>query len=187
MHDPSLKRLAGTDGYISDYTLRELRKLKIGGTERIPTLEEVFRWAKPNMMGVYVELKSTGTDAAVAELIRDMEMGPYVVVGSFDKGLLREFKKRMPEVYTSVLFHEVGVDPISMAMETEADFVHPCWENEGNRPDELLDNFWVEGVHGAGLGVIAWHEERPAVVRALYHLGVDGICSNRPDILYRLR
>jgi glycerophosphoryl diester phosphodiesterase len=38
-------------------------------------------------------------------------------------------------------------------------------------------------VRAAGLGIIAWHEERPAEIAALRALGVDGICSNAPDLL----
>ncbi len=187
MHDSSLERLTGASGDISDRTLQELRELRVGGTEPIPTLEEVFEWAKASMIGVYVELKGPGTDVAVAELVQHIGMERYVVVGSFDKGLVERFKKLMPEVYTSILFHKVRTDPTRLASETNADFVHPCWENEGNCPDELLSRSWIDRVHGAGLGVIAWHEERPDVIKALYHLGVDGICSNRPDMLYRLR
>ena len=38
-------------------------------------------------------------------------------------------------------------------------------------------------VRNAGLGIITWHEERPAEIAALSQLGVDGICSNAPDLL----
>ncbi len=187
IHDFSLKRLTGAEKEVSDVTLQEIRQLKVMGSEPIPTLQDVFEWARANMMGVYVELKGKGTDAAVAELVESNGMERYVIVGSFDEGLVKEFKHRMPEVYTSILFREVDVDPLDMASKAEADFVHPCWENEGPRPDLLLSQEWVERVHTSGLGVIAWHEERPEVIRGLYNLGVDGICSNRPDLLYEVR
>lgn len=187
MHDSSLRRLTGAGGEVSDLTVRELKDLRVGGSEPIPTLEEVFEWARTSMIGVYVELKGKGTEDAVAELVRNAGMERYVIVGSFDRGMVRRFKELMPDVYTSILFREVDVDPLTLASETNADFVHPCWENEGPRPDRLLSADWVETVHSAGLGVIAWHEERPDVIEGLYHLGVDGICSNRPELLYRLR
>ncbi len=186
MHDSTLERLTGVRGSISDRSLQELREIRVKGVEHIPTLEEVFDWARSSLVGVYVELKSPGTDVAVAELVRSMGMERYVIVGSFNRDLVKRFKKLMPDVYASILFHEVDLDPLLLALETGADFVHPCWENEGSRPDRLLNEAWVGRIHEAGLGVIAWHEERPEVIEALYRLGVDGICSNRPDMLYRL-
>ncbi len=187
IHDSSLGRLTGVAGEVSDRTLRELRELRVMGAGLIPTLEEVFGWAKLNMIGVYVELKGRDTDAAVAELVRGAGMERYVIVGSFDKDLVKGFGRLVPEAYTSILFHEVDVDPLALASETGANFVHPCWENKGERPDRLLSPEWIDRVHAAGLGVIAWHEERPEVIRGLYRLGVDGICSNRPDLLYSLQ
>ncbi len=187
MHDASLERLTGESGTISRHTLRELQGLRVRGVEPIPALDEVLKWAKANMVGVYIELKGAGTDAAAADLVQGIGMARYVIVGSFDKALVKGFKKQMPNVYTSILFHDIDVDAVSLAGEIGADFVHPCWENEGDRPDRLLDYGWVERVHSAGLGVIAWHEERPEVIKALYRLGVDAICSNRPDLLYALR
>jgi glycerophosphoryl diester phosphodiesterase len=34
-----------------------------------------------------------------------------------------------------------------------------------------------------GLGIILWHEERPEEIAALRQIGVDGVCSNAPDLL----
>jgi len=41
----------------------------------------------------------------------------------------------------------------------------------------------MERVRQAGLGVILWHEERPEEIAALRRVGVDGICSNAPELL----
>jgi glycerophosphoryl diester phosphodiesterase len=38
-------------------------------------------------------------------------------------------------------------------------------------------------VRRADLGVVCWHEERPAVLDALLRLGVAGICTDRLDVL----
>lgn len=40
-------------------------------------------------------------------------------------------------------------------------------------------------VRGAGLGIICWHEERPAEIAALSRIGVDGLCSDAPELLAR--
>src|SRR5690606_14059762 len=52
MHDPTLDRTTNGTGKVSDYTLEEIRKLRLKDTEgnltdyRIPTLDEALQWAK---------------------------------------------------------------------------------------------------------------------------------------------
>ncbi len=41
----------------------------------------------------------------------------------------------------------------------------------------------MRSVREAELGIICWHEERPSEIAALQALGVDGICSDRPELL----
>ena len=42
----------------------------------------------------------------------------------------------------------------------------------------------VEAAHGAGIAVIAWTVDDPARIAALTALGIDGICSNDPRLLW---
>ena len=70
-----------------------------------------------------------------------------------------------------------------LAASAGASYVHPCWERRSQRPDELLTEEWVAQARAAGLGVICWHEERPEVIAGLHRRGVDGICSDRPELL----
>jgi glycerophosphoryl diester phosphodiesterase len=82
------------------------------------------------------------------------------------------------------LFSSVHVDPVALASAVKADYVHPCWERFES-PSSLLTPEWIERVRDAGLGIVCWHEERPAEIAALNALGVDGICSDQPELLVR--
>ena len=185
IHDASLERLTEGTGLIKDHSWKELQHLHVNGQESIASLEEVLAWAKARSVGLYIELKGPGTDRAVANLIKRYQMQRYVIVGSFDRELVAGVKAAAPDIYTSIMFHELDVDPVSLAKEVHADFVHPCWEWAGDRPDKYLTSEWIKRVHDANLGIITWHEEGPAVVAALKKLGVEGICSNRPDLVVR--
>ena len=50
-------------------------------------------------------------------------------------------------------------------------------------PHTLLTPEWLQDVRHAGLGIIAWHEERLDVLQALLRLGFSGICTDRLDLL----
>ena len=179
IHDVSLEhlleRLTKGTGVVKVHSEEEL----------LAYLEEVFPWAKARIMGLYVKIKDPGADKVVANLVQRCRLQHHVIVGSFDRELVAGTKAAAPDVYTSILFRDLDVDPVSLAREVHADFVHPCWEWTGERPDRYLTPEWIKRVHKANLGVITWHEERPNVITALKKLGVQGICSNRPDLVAR--
>ena len=87
-----------------------------------------------------------------------------------------------PEVPRAVLFASTLEEPVQVAKAVAAHYVHPCWEAQ-SRPDHLLRGAWLDRVRAHTLGVICWHEERPDVVAGLYDLGVDGICTDIPELL----
>ena len=41
---------------------------------------------------------------------------------------------------------------------------------------------WVARMREAELGIICWHEERPDEIAVLRRVGVDGICSDAPEL-----
>jgi len=44
----------------------------------------------------------------------------------------------------------------------------------------------IASIRRHGLGIILWHEERPAELRKLVKLDVDGICTDKPDVLTKI-
>ncbi len=183
IHDANLRRLAGRGINIVDVTVDELQEVELGQGQRVPTLNEALHLCRELGIGAYLELKEAGTPIASALLVRQMGMTYHTIFSSFYPDLLQEVKQVLPHAYTSILFHEIDVDPLRLAEQSNANYVHPAWEKAAPRPDFFLTRSWVERVHAQDLGVITWHEERPAVVRVLRHMGVDGICSDRPDVI----
>ncbi len=183
IHDANLQRLAGRGINIADMTAEEVQSVEIRQGQRVPTLDEALRLCRELAIGAYLELKEPGTPIASALLVRQTDMTFHTIFSSFHPDLLLEVKQVLPHAYTAILFHDVDVDPLRLAQASNANYVHPAWEKAAPRPDFLLTRSWVERVHAQDLGVITWHEERPNVVRALRHIGVDGICSDRPDVI----
>ena len=48
--------------------------------------------------------------------------------------------------------------------------------------DATVDRALVDAAHDAGLAVNVWTVDDPARIAALAAIGVDGICTNVPDI-----
>jgi glycerophosphoryl diester phosphodiesterase len=180
-HDLALRGADGGARLIADSTLADLRATS--GGARLATLDEIIVRCRVQRLGLYLELKAGAAIAPMLEILRQHDFDE-VIVGSFRPDWLADLKQAAPELSTSVLFSSPAIDACALAGAAHADYVHPCWEWRDARPDALLTEDWVARVRAAGLGIISWHEERPAVIAGLRHRGVDGICSDRPELLW---
>jgi glycerophosphoryl diester phosphodiesterase len=73
MHDATLDRTSNGQGKVSDYTLADIRKLRLKDTEgnvtskTIPTLDEVLEWAKGKTI-LIIDQKDVSTDVRVQKI-----------------------------------------------------------------------------------------------------------------------
>lgn len=186
-HDHVVDHVTDGQGAVRDLSLTHLKTLTVAGPDGsrqpIPTLEEAIACCLEHDLGLYIEIKAGGAVPAVVEAIQRFNLKHQAIVGSFRPDWVAAVKKLDPSIPTSVLFSAVNVDPIKLAEAVGADYVHPCWEAAAPQPHRLLPREWMERVRHAGLGILLWHEERPEEIAALRRIGVDGICSNAPELL----
>ena len=191
IHDANLSGTTDGQGVVSDLTLAQIRRLDAGLGERVPTLAEVVDLARGRAQ-LYLELKGQHTPEPVMRVLQAMAFADQVIVSSFYPWLIQKVKflesasqRQTGRVRTSVLVRREDRrrDFVEWALAVEADYVHPCWENESPAPHTLLTPALIASIRRRGLGIIVWHEERPAELRELVQLDVDGICTDTPDIL----
>jgi glycerophosphoryl diester phosphodiesterase len=181
-HDDHLTDAQRRAHLVGQSILTELRAIDLGQGECIPTLAQAIELCKQERMGAYIELKDGQCVPAVVDTIRQQKFGDQCIVASFRPDWVAEAKAIAPRLLTSVLFSSTHVDAVELAQSVGANFVHPCWERFEN-PSSLLTPDWVARVRQAKLGIICWHEERPDEIAALRRVGVDGICSDAPELL----
>ncbi|MDQ7027704.1 MAG: hypothetical protein Q9P44_19345 [Anaerolineae bacterium] len=136
-------------------------------------------------LGMYLDIKQINIKAAVS-LFRTLDEYHYIkntIFGAFRPDYLADIKAARPDALTSILFSAVTMDVVLLAQAINADYVHPCWENRAEQPHQLLTPQWINAVREAELGIVCWHEERPSEIAALQALGVDAICSDKPELL----
>jgi glycerophosphoryl diester phosphodiesterase len=183
IHDHVLDRTTDGSGTVYDYNIEEIKGFDAGAGERIPTLDEAIECCLAHGLGPYLELKDVFCIGSVVAALRARDLFERAIVASFRPDWLAELKAQELRIRTAVLFGSIHVDPVALARAANAEFVHPGWETQAVEPHKLLTPEWMSRVRQAGLGIIAWHEERPSEIAALRALGVDGICSNAPDLL----
>ena len=99
-HDASLKRMCGIDGNVWEYTLKELQKMHLMGSEQtIPTFAEVLETIG-GKVPIIVEYKMDVPDTKVCELgdaLLQNYKGVYCIE-SFHPFAVAWYKKNRPEV-----------------------------------------------------------------------------------------
>ncbi len=182
-HDADLSRTCGVDARIEDLDFADLRGVRVGGTEPIPTLDEVLgTW--PGTM-VNIDCKS---DRAVAPLIarlRDGDALDRTCIGSFSDRRLAAIRDEFgSRVCTSCGPREIALLRAgSWLGRTGRTSAHAAQVPVRQGPITILDRRFVDVAHRAGLHVHAWTIDDPLEMQRLLDLGVDGIMTDRPAVL----
>ncbi|WP_446724942.1 glycerophosphodiester phosphodiesterase [Nocardioides lacus] len=189
-HDDVLDRVTDSTGSILDLTLQEVRGARIAGDHQVPTLAELFD-AFPDA-SFNIDLKSDGAGPALARFLDERGAHERVVVGSFGGRRLRAFRRLTGgKVATSAHPAEVAAYLLSPSLRLARlaigdDFVAfqvPHRRIVRGRVLPIVTRRFVERAHRAGKQVHVWTIDDPEEMRELLDLGVDGLMTDRTDLL----
>lgn len=204
LHDDTVDRTTNGRGRVATMTLAELQKLDAGyhwspdgGTTfpyrgqglTIPTLEDVFR-ALPELRMV-VEIKPSDRAAArlLCELIGQYRMQARVLVASFQEAPLRAFRAHCSEVATSAARLEttrfVLLSKIFLSRTLSPGF-QSLQVPPSSSGITIMTPRFVRAAHARNLKVECWTINDPARMQQYINWGVDGIVTDRPDLLLQL-
>jgi glycerophosphoryl diester phosphodiesterase len=190
-HDDTLQRLTDGAGKVWEQDWEELRKLDTGfrfgpGTGYpwrgrglgIPLLEELagaFPEAYLNL-----DLKQDGIEEAVAAEVARLGIGERIMIGSFRDARISRFRVLTSgTVATSAgpreLARAVAASRVGRAAAGAADALQV--------PGRLATPRLIAAAHRAGKHLHAWTINDTTTMNRLLDWGVDGIMSDRPDLL----
>lgn len=195
-HDHDLDRLTDGTGWVWDHDWADLRPLdaahsfdrrrgypRRGEGIRIPLLEEILT-TFPDVM-VNVELKQDGIEEAVADELRRLDAFDRVMIGSFSDARIALFREvTKGAVATSAGQHEVrrlySLGVRGRPVDTEADAVQVPARYGGLK---VPTRRFIRAIHEAGKQIHVWTVNSPSPMKRLLAAGVDGIMTDRPDLL----
>jgi glycerophosphoryl diester phosphodiesterase len=156
----------------------QVRALRLPNGESVPTLEDALGAIDPALR-VFVEVKSlppSFDDRLLAVL--DATGGRCAVHG-FDHRIVQRLGRARPALARGVLLASYPLRPLDALQDTGATVL---WEDQA-----LIDGALVAALHHAGYQIHAWTVNDPDDMRRLLALGVDGLCSNAPDVARQAR
>ena len=185
-HDPHLDRVTTGRGALASLTYAEVQEALVGGREPVPTLEQLldaFPEARFN-----IDLKSPGAVAPLVALIEARGLHDRVLVGSFSAASLRAFRRRTQgKVATSAHPGEILTWLLSpsgrLADRLTGGRVQALQVPVRRHGVPVVTRRLVDKAHRAGKQVHVWTVDDPAQIRALLDLGVDGLFTDRTDVL----
>ncbi len=195
-HDPTLERTTDGTGSVADRTFDELQELDAGyhfspeeeypqrgRGVRIPALDEVLV-TFPDVI-LTLDLKAGGIEAALHDLIARRKAWDRIIVGSFRDRRLRRFRTMTEgRVATSSGPGETArfltAARTGRAPRMQADALQVP-ERAG--PIHVVNERTVRTAHECGKQVHVWTVNDRRRMVELLDLGVDGIITDRPDIL----
>ncbi|CAN5127745.1 glycerophosphodiester phosphodiesterase [soil metagenome] len=184
MHDETVDRTTNGTGLLTDYALKDLRKLDAGNGEKVPLLTEVLDLID-RRIPVNIELKGEGTAKAVAKIIKHYVTKKgwsyrLLLVSSFNHTELEEFAQLMPDAHIGTLLRN---KPTSYWVIAHDDNVLST-----NLDAKFITRKNVREAHSHGLKVYVYTVNSKLQARHMRALKVDGIFTDYPDkVLLRPR
>lgn len=204
IHDETVDRTTNGQGKISEMTLAEIQALDAGyywtsdGTNypyrelgiRIPSLAELFE-QYPNMpMVIDIKDKGTGYEENLCSLIQQHNKSKDVIIGSFHPSALQKFRQLCPNVATSM--HPTEVRNMVLFSYTFLKSLfrpkHPIFAQVPMRSSgiKIIHPGFMKLAKQKNIAVQVWTINDPEEMQHLIDLGVDGIMTDRPDVLLKL-
>jgi len=118
-------------------------------------------------------------ERAIVSLVEQRDLVKRVIVQSFDARSLRAVRQLNPELRLAALSSRF-VSPSELEGFAAQGFT--IWSPNQN----TLNAQNVERAHAAGLSVIPWTVNDPNALQRLLTFGVDGVISDRPDVMLAL-
>ena len=191
-HDEEITRCTNGRGRIADYTLVNLRKLDAGSWfdekfsgSKIPLLVDVLTLCK-DRIAVNIEIKTEAVKEAIKggieekclQIVHQIGLQNHVVFSSFDPRALRHLRHLDRQAALAILFEKKYYDA-----QLPSEIVVSLAGNAFNCSRRELKKTWLADLkqHGVPVNVYTVNDEKS--MKRLHALGVNGIFTNKPDIL----
>ncbi|GIK08606.1 MAG: glycerophosphoryl diester phosphodiesterase [Anaerolineaceae bacterium] len=204
MHDEKVDRTTDGAGLIEDLTLAELKQLDAayrwsadngatfpyrGRGIQVPALEELFQKFPQLHYVIEIKLTENPIEQPLCSLIRKYDMQDKVLVASFHDEAMQNFRAACPEVATSASRGEttkfvlLGKIFLSGLAAPGYEALQPPYDPAESYNIPVMTRRFIREAHAKNIKVEPWTVDDPELMRQYIEWGVDGIITDRPDLM----
>ncbi len=182
-HDDRLDRVTDRTGVIAELPWAEVREARVDGREPIPRFADLLH-AWPDLR-INVDPKHDASVEPLATAILQAHAVDRVCVGAFSDRRIA----RLQRLVGGALCTSMGPKQVARLLATSrglpgGSITAPCAQvpvRQGRLP--LVTERFVEAAHRRGVQVHVWTVDDAAEMARLLDLGVDGLMTDRPNVL----
>ncbi len=176
IHDEKINRTTNEKGQISKMTLEKIKTLKLKNGQEIPTLREVLERFKGQCQFL-VEIKDKGAALSSYDIAKELDMLDDIVFSSFYGPWLLNLKSKDKRVRIGFITKDKKQNNVQIASSLKAEAIL-FDKNIATR--DIIDEAKTEE-----LDVYIWTLDKSKIMKKFIEMGVDGIITNKPDILVK--
>lgn len=187
-HDERLDRVADRQGAIAELTWAEIATARLGGSEPVPTFEELLRTFPEQRFNV--DPKSDEVVGPLVDLLARLDAVERVCIGAFSDDRLARLRGAFGSALCTsagpretVRFVAAARLPGGPRSRRRAPAYQCLQVPTHHRGVEIVTPRFVQAAHGRGLQVHVWTVDDPDEMHRLLELGVDGLMTDRPSVL----
>jgi len=167
-------------------TWPELRELRVDGREPIPLMADLFE--RFSDVRFNIDCKSDAAAPALIQLVHDRDAINRICIGSFSHARLLKLRAILgPELLTCMSPQEIArlrlLGRVSGDAQRVAQVPVRAGRRTGPRGITVVTERFVTTAHRNGVAVHVWTIDEPDEMHRLLDLGVDGIMTDRPEVL----
>lgn len=204
MHDERVDRTTDGTGLIEDLTLAELLKLDAayqwsndegktfpyrGQGIQVPTLKELFEKFPEKRFLIEIKLTENPINKPLCNLIHEYNMEDKVVLASFHDDAMALFRETCPDIATSASKGEVtpfillGKVFLSGWLSPKYQSLQVPYETSESYGIPVMTERFIREAHAKNIHVEPWTVDDPELMKQYIEWGVDGIITDRPDLM----
>jgi len=182
-HDDSLERVTGHIGKISEMTSKEISKIEINGSAKIPTLSELLE-TFPEVK-INIDPKTDSVVMPLINLLKYTNSLSRVCIGSFSDKRIKHVRKELG----SGLCISAGPKAVMKFLAGKFHFStskpdYDCLQvPQRYGPVKIITRDFINKAHSRGLQVHVWTVDDRKEMSELLDLGVDGLMTDEPGTL----
>lgn len=186
LHDEVLDRVAAYSGSVADLRHEELAGVRIGGREPIPTLAELFERFPDACFNI--DLKAERAAVPLADLIARHDAFDRVCVAAFREHRVEAFRRAVRRPVATavgpagVVATRLPQSPLLTARVGRSPGVVLQVPHRRRGVRVVTDDFLARA-HASGRHVHVWTVDEPEEMHELIDRGVDGLMTDRTDVL----
>ena len=186
-HDDDLSRTCSRPGLICELDYAEVSQARVNGAEPIPRLEDLIAtWPDAH---INIDCKSDQALQPLEARLAQGDLFERVCIGSFSDRRLNHLRETFGDkLCTSMGPRDVTKLRLGSWVRTTGKFrnIHAAQVPVSQGPLTIVDRKFVDAAHRADLQVHVWTIDDPVEMGRLLDLEVDGIMTDRPEILKKV-